>query len=65
MRIGELDADEFRDEADRELVRICREDGMSRVRSWWVHKGVRWFAENATNYEARKKVLTAPDQGES
>ena len=63
MRNGLLDRDEFRDEADSELIRICREDGMSGLRSWWVNKGVRWFADKATDYEARKAVLTAPDQG--
>ncbi len=38
----ELLEQRWRDEADDELRVICREDGMSWIRAWWVHKGVRF-----------------------
>ena len=60
MRNRLLDPNKFRDEADTELVRIYREDGMSCIRAWWVHKSVHYFAEKATNYATRKKILIAP-----
>jgi len=44
--------------ADKELRRMCREDGMSAIRAWWVYNGVRFGGAEA----ARKaqQVLTAP-----
>ena len=50
----------WRYEADDELRRICREDGMSRLRAWWVHRGVRLGAGSAASPESRKKILQAP-----
>ena len=48
-----------RQEADQLLRQICREDGMSAIRAWWVYQGVRlggaMAVENADN-----QVLTAP-----
>ena len=32
----------FRKQADEELNRICLEDGMSKLRAWWVYQGVRF-----------------------
>ena len=43
---------------DRLLYTICREDGMSSVRAWYVHKAVAAFGEIAAK-EARP-VITAP-----
>ncbi len=51
---------EDRELADLELKRICLEDGMSRLRVWWVFKGLRWFASFAALPEARKKIKNAP-----
>lgn len=48
IREGQLDP-KWRLQADQELRRICREDGMNRVRAWWVYWGVRWFAGFAAN----------------
>jgi hypothetical protein len=54
---GKLPASEWRDEADSELRRICRRDGMSRVWAWVVYQGVHRFGEPATSPEER--VLTS------
>ena len=40
MREGHL-PQSAREAADRELRRICLEDGMSSIRAWWVYRGVR------------------------
>lgn len=60
MRNRSIDKDIWRDEADEELRRICLEDGMSRLRAWWVHRGVRIGGDPAASPESRKKVHTAP-----
>lgn len=41
LREGHLPP-EFREPADQMLRRICREDGMSAIRAWWVYQGVRF-----------------------
>lgn len=41
-----------------ELKRMCRQDGMSRLRAWYVWKSVQWFGKAATM--TPKAVLTAP-----
>ena len=46
--------------ADQLLRDICLEDGMSKVRAWWVYKGVRWGAGFAADPSNKKKVITAP-----
>jgi len=51
---------EWRDEADEELRRICREDGMCKIRVWWVYRGVRLGAGPAAAPESRKKTHLAP-----
>ena len=50
----------WRDEADEELRRICREDGMSRIYSNWVHWAVRKFGKRSADPESRKEVHKAP-----
>ena len=44
IREGWLDPS-YREQADKELHRLCREDGMCRIRAWWVYWAVRWFGE--------------------
>lgn len=61
MRKGALDAKRWRDVADRELQRMCREDGMWRIRAWWVYQAVRWFGEPAASPSASRPVETAPE----
>lgn len=45
MRLGELDYKVYRQQADELLRDMCREDGMSSFRSWYVYQGVRLFGE--------------------
>ena len=44
MRTGQFKL-EFRSFADLALRKICEQDGMMKLRAWWVHKGVSWFGE--------------------
>lgn len=48
-----------RAQADAELRRICLEDGMSRLRAWWVFRAVRDFAAAAAARQP-EPILTAP-----
>ena len=61
MREGMLSVDEYRKPADRELWRLCVEDGMLEARAdvWYV--GVRGFARGAA--ETPTEVLSAPVAG--
>ena len=47
MRERVLDYKSDREHADRILRDIVREDGMSRLRAWWVYRSLRWFGEKA------------------
>lgn len=49
-----------RENADQELHRICREDGMNRFRAWYVLLGVRKGAGFAATPQAKKEICTAP-----
>ena len=42
--------------ADEILRKICREDGMSKIRAWWVYQGVRIGGASSANPD----MLTAP-----
>lgn len=59
IREGHL-SHEFREAADRELRRVCLEDGMHRVRAWWVYWGVRLCGGPATASGACRGVCVAP-----
>lgn len=48
----------WRKEADRELVRLCKEDGMSSIRAAWVYSGVRFGGGPAATEPVR--ILSAP-----
>jgi hypothetical protein len=58
MREKELDCG-WRETADQELRRICREDGMSWLRAWWVYKGVRIGGEGSAKWQ-EAKICLAP-----
>jgi hypothetical protein len=60
MRVEELDKDLWREEADRELRRMCREDGMSRLRAWWVFRAVRAFGDPSASPDSKRPVEAAP-----
>jgi len=58
IRDQHLEHDIFRARADMELRKICLEDGMSKLRAWWVYQGVRYFGGPASR--THKKLNTAP-----
>lgn len=60
MREKELDKDVHRETADRILQSMCREDGMTQLRAWWVYKSVRRFGDPAADPANKKPVITAP-----
>ena len=60
MRAWLLNADQWREVADQELRRICREDGMSALRAWWVYHGVRLGGGPAASRAGERPLLTAP-----
>lgn len=51
---------DLREFADYELWRICREDGMGRVRAWYVHQAVRRFGPRAIVDGGSKPLHRAP-----
>lgn len=58
MREGLLDS-AWRDTADLTLRQLCIEDGMSRIRAWWVFRGVQTFGEQYAK-AAADNILEAP-----
>ena len=61
IRMGHLDI-EWREQADRELYKICIEDGMCPLRAWYVYQSVKRFAKFAALPKNRKPLITAPKQ---
>ena len=60
MRGEHLDKKLNREPADRLLQIICKEDGMSSIRAWWVYKGLRFGGGPAADPSNKKLVLHAP-----
>jgi hypothetical protein len=60
MRQGDLDIKAYRDKADLELKRICLQDGMTKVRAWWVYKSLRFAGRGAALPSATKRINRAP-----
>jgi hypothetical protein len=60
MREGRLDKGDFRKPADRLLQKMCREDGMSSIRAWWVYQGLRFGGGPAADPANKKPVVKAP-----
>ena len=62
MREEYLDYKEHRAYADELLRELCLEDGMSRVRAWWVYQAVRLFGEIAARprEESPDEVICVP-----
>ena len=50
----------YRDEADREMRKALREDGMSYLRARWWYRGVRVGGSPSASPKNRKKVLSCP-----
>ena len=59
LREEEIDK-KWRAEADQELKRICLEDGMWRIRAWYVYHAVRMWGDMAADPAKRKKDHKAP-----
>lgn len=59
LRLGFVDHT-YRKNADEVLGRLCREDGMSRLRAWYVVRAVRWFGGPSADPASERPVLTAP-----
>ena len=53
MREGKIDQNQ-KLRADEILREICIEDGMSKIRAWWVYVGVKWFGAGSTKPDLRK-----------
>lgn len=51
---------EWREQADKELYRLIREDGMGKFRAYWWHRGVKKWAAKAASPVSRKKICEAP-----
>jgi len=60
MREGLLDADKWREPSDSILQALCRADGMSRFRAWYVYKAVQLLGKAATRQCNKKPLLRAP-----
>lgn len=60
IRVGCLDKAAWRPRADKELRRICREDGMSWLRAWYIYRAVRVGGGKAASPAGIKPVLYAP-----
>jgi hypothetical protein len=60
MRDRCLDHAIHRVTADRILRDMCREDGMWRLRAWWVYLGVRWFGNYAADPAVKHPLTYAP-----
>lgn len=60
IREGHLDAGKYRVVTDRLLQKMCIEDGMSRLRAWWVYQGVRFGGGPAVDPANDKPLTWAP-----
>ena len=60
MRKGKLDPFHYRMQADALLRKMCREDGMSWIRAWWIYQSLRQFGYKAATRENQKPVMVAP-----
>jgi hypothetical protein len=61
MREKHLDNGTYRDAADRQLQKICLEDGMSTVRAWWVYEAVHRGGDPAADPARKRPVVYAPE----
>ena len=60
MRDAGLDHEKYRDAADRQLQKICLEDGMIPPLAWLVYQGVRLFGKPFADRKNRHAVIRAP-----
>lgn len=57
---NELIPESSRSAWDNELIRVCKQDGMSDIRAWWVHRGVRKFGGPGARAGKTRPVYSAP-----
>ena len=57
MREGHLDR-KYRKTADKLLRKMCREDGMTDIRAWWVYQAVQNFGKSSAT--VKRETITAP-----
>jgi Protein of unknown function (DUF1353) len=60
MRERHLDKEKHREFADRLLQAICKEDGMTDLRAWWVYQGVRVGGDPSAGPANDKPIVRAP-----
>ena len=60
FRLRKIEKDKFRDKADRLLKELCKEDGMSSIRAWWVYNAVKLFAGSSASNSRKKSVTKSP-----
>lgn len=52
---------DWKEKADKMLVRLTREDGMSRIRCWWVYQSVKMFGRGLPrDLNKYDEILIAP-----
>ena len=59
MRMGLL-PQSYREDADALLRKMCREDGMSSWRAWYVYHSLRKFGAAAAKTDNVKEIYEAP-----
>ena len=60
MREELLDGDHHRGAADKLFRQMCKADGMSSARAWWVYKGLRIGGDPAADPDSRRRIIKAP-----
>jgi Protein of unknown function (DUF1353) len=60
MRERHLDKETHREFADRLLQAMCKEDGMTDLRAWWVYQGVRFGGDPFADPANDKPIVRAP-----
>ncbi|MEE9448996.1 MAG: DUF1353 domain-containing protein [Ignavibacteriaceae bacterium] len=60
MREKYLDNKEHRESADKLLQKMCKKDGMSSLRAWWVYLGVRLGGGPSADPANKKPIIKAP-----
>lgn len=53
---------QYREYADQLLQKMCKQDGMSTLRAWWVYQGVRRFGDPAADPANKRPIIKAPKQ---
>lgn len=56
IRLGELEP-HWREQADRELIKLCKEDGMSWLRRKYIYRTLRLFGEGAAKAQKAEELI--------